>query len=171
MIVKDKLTDEDRLVRCVESRRDCDDDIDDLREKIQMMMIEVSSAEEVLRIRQENLENLRKRLEAAESNDTKKQSSRSDVGKRWRIAGLKLRAGIGFVKRRDLSDLESFITPDSEVRFLQPSEYLKTSVNLQVACMEDQLDWEGKCGRKTRDKRYFRKTGVVTSCEGRGDAW
>ena len=67
MIVKDKLTDEDRLVRCVESRRDCDDDIDNLREKIQMMMIEVSSAEEVLRIKQENLENLRQRLDIGSS--------------------------------------------------------------------------------------------------------
>ena len=42
----------------------------------------------------------------------------------------------------------------------------------QEATKVDQLDLEGKCMRRPRDKRYFRKTGVLTgSAQGRDSAW
>ena len=42
----------------------------------------------------------------------------------------------------------------------------------QEASKEDQMDLEGKCMRKTKDKRYFRKSGVgVGSTQGRDCAW
>ena len=36
--------------------------------------------------------------------------------RRWKVAGLKVRAGVGLgIKRRDLEDSDTFIVRDSEV--------------------------------------------------------
>ena len=36
--------------------------------------------------------------------------------KRWKVAGLKVRAGVGLgIKRRDLADSDTFIVRDTEV--------------------------------------------------------
>merc|ERR1711997_37642 len=77
------------------------------------------------------------------------------VRRRWRVLGMKIKFGLGAqamaLKQRNLKDASSFIDRETE-----------------EASKEDQLDLEGKCARKTRDKRYFRRGGVcVGSTQGR----
>jgi len=73
---------------------------------------------------------------------------RARVRRRWRVLGMKIKFGLGAqamsVKRRNTKDASSFIDNETE-----------------EATKEDQLDLEGKCGRKTKDRRYFRKGGVL----------
>merc|ERR1711992_463278 len=77
------------------------------------------------------------------------------VRRRWRVLGMKIKFGLGAqamaLKQRNVKDASSFIDRETE-----------------EASKEDQLDLEGKCARKTRDKRYFRKSGVcVGNSQGR----
>eukprot|EP00090_Calanus_glacialis_P027806 TRINITY_DN4415_c0_g1_i3.p1 TRINITY_DN4415_c0_g1~~TRINITY_DN4415_c0_g1_i3.p1 ORF type:complete len:158 (-),score=67.35 TRINITY_DN4415_c0_g1_i3:48-521(-) len=81
---------------------------------------------------------------------------KAEVRRRWRILGMKIKFGLGAqalaVKKRNLKDADSFIDKESE-----------------EASKEDQLDLEGKCMRKTMDKRRFRRGGImVGSTQGRG---
>jgi len=70
------------------------------------------------------------------------------VRRRWRVLGMKIKFGLAAqamsVKRRNTKDASSFIDRETE-----------------EASKEDQLDLEGKCARKTRDRRYFRRGGVL----------
>merc|ERR1739848_574880 len=77
------------------------------------------------------------------------------VKRRWRMLAIKIKFGLGAqamaVKRRNLQDASSFIDRESE-----------------EASKEDQMDLEGRCMRKARDKRTFRRGGVcVGSSQGR----
>ena len=84
-----------------------------------------------------------------------------------------MRAGVGLgLKRRDLADSDTFLVRDTEVREDQNYIFLLNFSLFQEASVVDQLDLEGKCMRRPRDKRYFRKTGVLTgSAQGRDSAW
>merc|ERR1711923_379774 len=66
---------------------------------------------------------------------------RERVRRRWRVLGMKIKFGLGAqamaLKQRNVKDASSFIDRETE-----------------EASKEDQLDLEGKCARKTRDKRY-----------------
>merc|ERR1712098_65624 len=81
--------------------------------------------------------------------------SSKEAAQRWRVLGLKVKFGLSAnlmaVKKRNLNDLNSFIDKETE-----------------EACKEDQLDLEGRCMRKTKDKRHFRRGGImVGSTQGR----
>eukprot|EP00092_Neocalanus_flemingeri_P093881 GFUD01119351.1.p1 GENE.GFUD01119351.1~~GFUD01119351.1.p1 ORF type:complete len:158 (+),score=51.73 GFUD01119351.1:33-506(+) len=80
---------------------------------------------------------------------------KAEARKRWRMLGWKIKFGLGAqalaVKKRNLKDADSFIDKESE-----------------EASKEDQMDLEGKCMRKTTDKRRFRCGGImVGSTQGR----
>jgi hypothetical protein len=80
------------------------------------------------------------------------------MGRKWRVLGMKVRLGVGGVavtKRRDVSDAETFIIKESEVSVLRWNVFAKLFIFIQEACKEDQLDLEGKCMRKKKDKRFF----------------
>ena len=48
--------------------------------------------------------------------------------KRWKVAGLKVRAGVGLgIKRRDLADSDTFIVRDTEVRGEEGFRYITYS--------------------------------------------
>merc|ERR1712098_833326 len=83
------------------------------------------------------------------------EARRALVRRRWRVLGLKVKFGLSAnlmaVKKRNMNDLNSFIDKETE-----------------EACKEDQLDLEGRCMRKTKDKRHFRRGGImVGSTQGR----
>ena len=76
-------------------------------------------------------------------------------------------------KRRDLTDIDTFVSRESEV-----GKYLHTLAALtrmlQSASLADQLDLEGRCMRRPVDRRSFRRTGVCPtpgSVQGRDCAW
>merc|ERR1711962_91128 len=80
---------------------------------------------------------------------------RARVRRRWRVLALKVKFGLGAnvlaIKKRNLSDISTFIDQETE-----------------EATKEDQMDLEGKCMRKKTDKRHFRRGGVRVRCtEGR----
>ena len=103
-------------------------------------------------------------LEKCQKNET------PAMAKKWKMAGFKVRSGLGFMHRRDLSNIDTFIVRESEVKEEIFCIRICLFILFQVACLEDQLELEGKCLRKSKDKRSFRKTGCVT-IDGRGDAW
>merc|ERR1711874_194062 len=76
---------------------------------------------------------------------------RARVRRRWRVLALKVKFGLGAsmlaLKKRNLNDIDSFIDKESE-----------------EATVDDQMDLEGKCMRKTMDKRHFRRGGVRVGC-------
>ena len=55
---------------------------------------------------------------------------RTDAARRWKVAGIKLRAGGVFreFKRRDLTDIDTFVSRESEV-----SQYFVDCSNQHVA--------------------------------------
>ena len=92
------------------------------------------------------------------------------VRRRWRVLGMKIKFGLGAqamaLKQRNLKDASSFIDKDTEVNTALVLQCIDNFI--QEASKEDQLDLEGKCARKTRDKRYFRRGGVcVGTTQGR----
>merc|ERR1711915_638482 len=166
----------DMKVRCIENNNietTEEDTISNLKNLIVGAEKEVVEAEEKLIAKKDILRKLQSELEtkliksvsqlkppaekSTKENSEKTEKSK-DVSKRWKMAGLKARLGTGGLslpRRRDLNNADTFIVKESE-----------------EASKEDQMDLEGKCMRKTKDKRYFRKSGVgVGSTQGRDCAW
>ena len=122
-IIRDGIC--DSQVRCVESSPSSTDHHDleerekkiaDLIAQIKAAKLEVETAERKLETKQELLQSLRTKLESQSSSAPPgSDQSRASVVRRWRVAGIKLRAGLGQFKHRDMSCIDSFISTESEV--------------------------------------------------------
>ena len=125
-LISDSL--QDAKSRCVESC-ESDDLVSQLRLKISRARQEVDIAEQSFLRKKENLRKLKSKLESetmklvsnlpSVGSDSSGHIDRSGgeevTGRRWRVAGLKVRLGLG-IKRRDLRDTSTFIVRDTQVR-------------------------------------------------------
>ena len=44
--------------------------------------------------------------------------TKSDIGRKWRVLGMKVRVGAAVTKRRNINDAETFIVKETEVKIL-----------------------------------------------------
>eukprot|EP00092_Neocalanus_flemingeri_P051874 GFUD01060458.1.p1 GENE.GFUD01060458.1~~GFUD01060458.1.p1 ORF type:complete len:175 (+),score=63.23 GFUD01060458.1:135-659(+) len=154
----------DMNVRCVENNmmgNKTDEEIVKLKNLVIEAKNHIEEAEKDLAAKKEKLKKLQSKLQDEVIKDVKQlkapvDKTKTDIGRKWRVLGMKVRVGIApVVKRRNLNDAETFIVKETE-----------------EACKEDQLDLEGKCMRKKKDKRHFRRSGVgVGLTQGRDCAW
>ena len=142
-IIKDGIS--DSQVRCVESSLSSRErQICDLIDQIKVAELEVETAEKKLASKQELLQSLTSKLESQSSSSEQSimgkrtslgrpqiesqlssssdqsqvlppETSETSVVRRWRVAGIKLRVGLGQFKHRDTRNMDTFISRESEV--------------------------------------------------------
>ena len=122
--------DGDMNVRCVEKRVSVDtEEVMNLKNLVATAEQRLEHAENNLSTKREILKKLQAKLEDEVIKDVsllkapvdKPGPVKEDMGRKWRVLGMKVRlgvVGVAVTKRRDICDAETFIEKDSEVSIL-----------------------------------------------------
>ena len=120
----------DMNVRCVEKHGSVDnEEVMNLKNLVAQAEQSLEDAENDLATKREMLKKLQSKLEDEVIKDVsllkapldKPGTLKDDMGRKWRVLGMKVRLGVGGVavtKRRDICDAETFIEKESEVSIL-----------------------------------------------------
>ena len=118
----------DQSVRCVEGGREDTEDINVLKNLVAEAELSLKEAENDVVAKKDKLKKLQSMLEdeliKTVSNmklpGENSSAAKVDMAKKWRMAGMKVRLGVGgmgITKRRDVGNAETFIVKESEVTF------------------------------------------------------
>ena len=130
-------------IRCVESNNNINgggtidkEEIIKLRNLVAEAERAVEEAEHNLASKKDELKKLKSHLEngviknVSQLKEPGAQKPAVNAAKKWRMAGLKVRLGVGGMagtKRRDVNDAETFIVKESEVMIVLPKTFESSS--------------------------------------------